>query len=82
MLTNTTNDDNPTKTWTGKCSQIVKLMVRVFLRELRKIRVGSDMAYGASEPHIWVVQYLWHNIQAHRVMIEFREADFHPYNSI
>ena len=36
-------------------------MVRVFLRELRKAGVGPETVYGASNLHMRVGQYLWHN---------------------
>ena len=48
--------------------------MRVFLREIIKARVGSETAYGAYDPHMTVRQYLWHTIQSHRGMTEFREA--------
>ena len=34
------------------------------------------MEHGASDPHMILVQYICHIIQAHRVMTEFREAGF------
>ena len=46
-------------------------MVRVFLRELRKARVVSEIVYGASDIHMRVGQYLWYTIQAHIVMKDF-----------
>ena len=52
-------------------------MVGFFLRELIKARVGSEAAYEASDPHMRLVQHLWHTIQAHRVITKFREAYFH-----
>ena len=37
--------------------------------------------YGSSDPNIRLGQYLCHTIQDHRVMKEFREADFHRHTS-
>ena len=57
-------------------------MVRVFLIERIKSRVVSDKEHRASEPHSRVGHYLRHAIQSHRVMKEFREADFHHHASM
>ena len=51
-------------------------MVRVFLRELRKARVVSEIVYGASDIHMRVGQYLWYTIQAHIVMKDFQKVEF------
>ena len=51
----------------------------VFIRDVSKARVGLDMTYDVSNPHMWVVQYLWHTIHAHRVMTELRKSDFRQY---
>ena len=81
-IINTTYGENPTKTHTGECWKIVKLMVRVFIRELSKVRVVADTVYGTSYLHIRVDQYLWHTIQYHRVMKYFIVVDFHWYTSM
>ena len=71
-LIKTTYGENPTKTKTGKCWKIVKLMVRVFIIDIRKARVGAEKAYVASYSHMRVVQYLWNTTQSYRVITEFR----------
>ena len=57
-------------------------MVRVFLREIRKKIVGIETDYAASDMHTKVGQYFCNTIQSHRVMTEFREADFHRHTSM
>ena len=57
-LLNMTYSDNPTKSQTEKFWNIVKLVVRVFLRGLIKSILGEDMVYVPSNPHIRVGQYL------------------------
>ena len=42
ILIKTIYGNNPTKVQTCDCWQIVNFMVRVFLRELRKERVGYE----------------------------------------
>ena len=54
----------------------------MFLRDLRKARVSAETAYGLTETHMRVGQYLWHTIQDHRGMTEFKEADFHWHASM
>ena len=82
MITKTMYGDNTTKAHTCKCWNIVKLMGRVFHRENRKERVGSETAYEASVTHMRTGHYLWHTIKSHRAMIEFIEADFHRNTSM
>ena len=41
----------------------MKLVVVVFLRELTKERVGAEKAYGLSDPHMRLGQYMWPAIQ-------------------
>ena len=82
MLINKTYGDNPPKVQTEEYRKIVKLIVKVFLGNPRKNRVGAETAYGASDPHIGVGQYLCHTIQVHRVMTEFQEENFHRHTSI
>jgi hypothetical protein len=55
-------------------------MIAVFFRELRRVRVGAETAYTATDPHVRVGHYLWHTLQAHRIMDEFLETTFqaHP----
>ena len=53
-LIKTTYGNKPTNTQTCECWKIVKLMVRVFLKEPRKARVGEETAHGASGPHMRV----------------------------
>jgi hypothetical protein len=63
-----------------ECWTVVKNMIAVFFRELRRVRVGAETAYTATDPHVRVGHYLWHTLQAHRIMDEFLETTFqaHP----
>ena len=56
-------------------------MLRYFIRELWKVYVGGKTAYSTWDPHICVVHYLWHMLQYHQVMGDFKYALFHklPY---
>ena len=46
-------------------------MVRVLWRELRMVRMESEMPYGSNNQSVMVSQYLWGTLLAHRVMDEF-----------
>ena len=81
-LPNTTYDNNPTKGQTGECWHTIKLMVKVFLIELRKTRVGAEAEYGLSDPQTKEGQYLWHTIQSHIFMMEFQEACLYRHTSM
>ena len=50
---------------------VVLTMVRVIWRELRKVWVEADPAYGSDNPSEILGKYLWGNIQAHQVIDEF-----------
>ena len=52
-------------------------MLIVLLRGMVKIRVGFETEYGAKYSHMCVGQYIWHTIQAHQIMGEFKAASFH-----
>lgn len=82
MLVNTTYGDLPTKDQHQECWTVAKLMLWVFLRELPKVRVGVESAYTSADPHICIGTYLWHTLQAHRVMDEFRAANYHRHPTI
>ena len=43
----------------AECCTVVLTMVRVICRELRKVRVEAETAYGLETPAMKVGQYLW-----------------------
>jgi hypothetical protein len=55
-------------------------MISVFFAELRRVRVGAETAYTSVDPHVRVGHYLWHTLQAHRIMDQFQKSTFqaHP----
>ena len=55
-------------------------MVRVNWREMRNVGVEVETYYGLETLAVMVGQYLWGNLQAHRVMDEFLRTQFrhHP----
>ena len=59
---------------------LVLTMVRVIWRELRKLQVELETAYGSGDNLVMVGQYLMGTLQAHRVTDEFLRAQFqqHP----
>ena len=63
-----------------ECWTVVLTMVRVIWRELRKVRVEAETAYGSENPTEMVGQYLWGTLQTHRVMDDFLRTQFcqHP----
>ena len=57
-------------------------MLIVFLMGLGKIRVGSETDYGETYSHMCVGHYIWHMIQAHHIMGDFKAASFHKLPQI
>ena len=59
---------------------MVLTTTRVIWRELQKVRVESETAYGSAENMVMVGHYLWVTIQAHRVMDDLLRSQFrqHP----
>ena len=60
----------------------MKLVVRVFVRELRSSRVGVETEYGASDLYMRAERYLWHTLKYHILITEFREVYFHWHTSM
>jgi hypothetical protein len=83
-LLTTTYGRDPSKTIPKsaqeECWTVAKNMIAVFLTEMRRVRVGAETAYTSVDPHVRVGHYLWHTLQAHRIMEEFQESTFqaHP----
>jgi hypothetical protein len=83
-LLTTTYGRDPSKTIPKaaqeECWTVAKNMIAVFFTELRRVRVGAETAYTSVDPHVRVGHYLWHTLQAHRIMEEFQESTFqaHP----
>lgn len=75
-LVMTTYGDAATDPQRKECWSVVKLMVRVFFRELRKVRIRAQTAYQSSDSTVRVGLYLWHTLQAHRVMNDFKTLKF------
>jgi hypothetical protein len=63
-----------------ECWTVAKNMISVFFTELRRVRVGAETAYTSTDPHVRVGHYLWHTLQAHRIMDQFQKTTFqaHP----
>jgi hypothetical protein len=63
-----------------ECWTVAKSMISVFFAELRRVRVGAETAYTSVDPHVRVGHYLWHTLQAHRIMDQFQKSTFqaHP----
>ena len=59
---------------------VVLTMMRFIWRELRKVQVESETAYGSAYNVVMVGRYLWCNLQAHRFMDDFLRDQFrqHP----
>ena len=51
-------------------------MVHVILWELRLVRVVADNTYVSDTPEVMVSQYLWGDLQVHRVMDYFLWTQF------
>ena len=51
-------------------------MVNVILWELRTVRIVADTAYVSDTPEVMVSQYLWGDLQVHRVMDYFLWTQF------
>ena len=58
------------------------MMVRVIWRELRKVSVESEAAYGYNNPTYMVVKYLWGTLQAHMVMDDFLWTQFYQHPEV
>ena len=75
LVTSTSGEVLPSKGrayyWT-----VVLTMIRVIWRELRKVRVKSETAYGSEENVVVVGQYFWGTLQAHIIMNNFLRAQF------
>lgn len=82
MLITTTYGESASSMQKLECWEVVRLMLRVFLRELWKVRAGAEAAYNTSDPQVAVGQYLWHMLQAHRVMDKFKGVEFHCHPEI
>ena len=65
-----------------ECWEIVRVILRTFFQDTRKARVRVENAYGETDPNMRVGQYLWHTLQAHRVMDEFKYAQFNQHTNI
>ena len=46
------------------------------------MRVGAINNYGVIDPNSRVGQYLWHTLDAHLVMYEFKDAYSHNHSQI
>lgn len=82
MLVKTMYGNHPTKDQLDKCWKEAKLMLRVFLCELWKVHVKDETAYNAQDADVRVGRYLWHTLQAHRVMDKFKVANFHRHKEV
>ena len=56
--------------------------VKIFLRDMRKVKVGADTYYDSRDPHMWVGQYLWQILQARYIMGYFKADSFHKHSHI
>ena len=57
-------------------------MVRVIWRELRKVRVEAETAYGSDKPAEIVEKNFWWTLQAHWVMDDFLRTLFHQHTEV
>lgn len=73
---------SPTAAGRTECWTVVLTLLQVVWRELRKVRVVAETAYGYSKrnPSLMVGQYMWALSQAHCVQNEFLQSGFwrHP----
>ena len=53
--------------------------MRVIWRELLKVQVESETAYGLSDNVVLLGQYLWGTLQTHRVMDNFLRVQFRQH---
>ena len=66
----------------AECWTIVLTMVQVIWRDLRKVRVEAEMAYGSENPTEMVGKYLWGTLQAHQVMEDFLRTQLHQHTEV
>ena len=65
-----------------ECWIVVITLVRVIWRELRKLRVEAETAYGSETPAVMAGQYLWGTLQAHREMENLLQTQFHQHPEV
>ena len=63
-----------------ECWTVALKAMRVIWRELRKVRVEPETAYGSADNVVMVGQYIWGTLQAHMVMDDLLRSQFrqHP----
>ena len=65
-----------------ECWSVVLTMMRVILRDFRKVPGDSETAYGSADNVVVVGQYLWGTLQAHRIMDDFLRAKFRQHHEV
>ena len=77
-LVTTTYRDGAMVEGNAECWTVVLTMVQIIWWEIRKVRVKIDIEYGSDILSVMVGQYLWGNLQVHRVMDDlFQTKTFH-----
>ena len=81
-LVTTTYGDVSMAAVKAKCWMVLITMVRIIWRDIRKVRVEVETAYGYDNPSVMVGQYLWGTLQSHRLMYDLLRTQFHQHIEI
>ena len=61
---------------------VVIITMRVIWRELSKVQVESETAYGSEDKVVMVGKHLWGTLKVHRVMDNFIRSQFRQYPEV